>query len=173
MIVGEAPGAKEIEQGSPFVGLSGKLINQALEKNNINRKELYITNVFTTRPPNNDVKFFFESIKKAQALGIELDLYGYHKFKGKYLKANFKPEVDRLFKEINSFAPKVILALGSTATWALTGQDEKISQLRGTPLHRDNYIVIPTYHPSGVMRNRSLLDVWQTDIKTAYEKAVQ
>lgn len=172
MIVGEAPGAKEIEQGKPFVGLSGKLINQVLEKHNINRDELYITNVFTTRPPNNDVKFFFESVKKAKATGVELDLYGYHKFKGKYLKLQFKNEVDRLFDEIKNFKPKVILTLGSTATWALTGQDEKISSLRGITIQHQNYVIIPTYHPSGVMRNRSLFEVWQNDIKTAYEKSL-
>ena len=136
MIVGEAPGAKEIEQGKPFVGQSGKLINQVLEKHHINRDELYITNVFTTRPPNNDVKFFFESVKKAKITGVDLDLYGYHKFKGKYLKLQFKPEIDRLFEEINSFKPKVILTLGSTATWALTGQDDKISLLRGITIQQ-------------------------------------
>lgn len=172
MIVGEAPGAKEIEQGEPFVGMSGKLINQVLDRHSIDREELYITNVFTTRPPNNDVKFFFESEKKARATGVELDLYGYHKFKGKYLKLQFKHEVDRLFKEISTFNPKVVLTLGSTATWALTGQDDKISLLRGITIERSSYIIIPTYHPSGVMRNRSLYEVWQNDIKTAYEKSL-
>jgi len=172
MIVGEAPGAKEIEQGQPFVGQSGKLINQVLEKHGIDRDELYITNVFTTRPPNNDVKFFFESVKKAQATKVELDLYGYHKFKGKYLKLEFKPEIDRLFEEVRNFKPKVILTLGSTATWALTGQDDKISLLRGITIQRQGYVIIPTYHPSGVMRNRTLFDVWQNDIKTAYEKSL-
>ena len=159
MLVGEAPGAEEDIKKLPFVGPAGNLLNEMLADAGLNRDKLALTNVFDTRPPHNEVLNFFAGKK---VLGKEALR---HKFKTKYLKPEHWVSLDRLKAEIAQVNPKVIVALGSTALWALTGETG-ISALRGTPLG-DKPLVLPTFHPNAVMREYSHRPVVTLDLSKA------
>ena len=119
MIIGEAPGRKEDEQGRPFVGLAGKRLNKLLEKNRIDRKNVFITNVVKCRPPENRVPTEAES-------KICIKLY--------------------LNKQINLIKPKLIILLGETASNNFL--PFKFKDVRGKFIKQDNFIFFPVYHPS-------------------------
>lgn len=149
VIVGEAWGEQEAKAGRPFVGPSGGLLNAFLSASGIERRECYITNVFNFQPPGNKLL----SLGGSKAEGIPgfpaLD-------KGKYVRAEYKPEIDRLYKEITDVNPNVVVALGGTACWALL-HDRRIKRLRGSPtLGRTGHKVFPTYHPAAVLREYKL-----------------
>ncbi|NPA27625.1 MAG: uracil-DNA glycosylase [Epsilonproteobacteria bacterium] len=128
MFVGEAPGASEDEIGRPFVGRAGQLLTKMIENVlNIPRSSVYITNVVKCRPPNN------RTPTKEEALSC-------------------KPY---LLKEIEIVKPKLIVALGSTAYYYLTGDKTPISQVRGHIIDMKSYKLIATYHPSYLLRNPS------------------
>src|SRR5687768_9984620 len=124
MLVGEAYGEKEEELGIPFVGPSGFILDQMLAQAGISRRECYLTNVFNFRPrPSNDIKNVCGP--KGTALG------GYPALQqGKYVRAEFAPELDRLYKEIERERPNIIILLGGTASWALL-RTSGIKSIRG------------------------------------------
>lgn len=128
MFIGEAPGAMEDSSGKPFVGRSGELLTKMIENVLlVPRSDVYITNIVKCRPPSN------ETPTPTQAHTCQ----------------------PYLMKQIALIRPKLIVTLGATAYHYLTGDDTEISKVRGT-LHRQNdYIVIPTYHPSYLLRNPS------------------
>ena len=101
MIVGEGPGQKEDEIGKPFVGDAGLLLNKMLKAININRQDIYITNVVNYRPPNN---------RKPEP--AEITRYS------EYLR-----------KHISIINPKILVLLGSSAMNAILGNDEVISKV--------------------------------------------
>ncbi len=129
MFVGEAPGAYEDEMGRPFVGRAGELLTKII--NNVlllDRSEIYIANIVKCRPPNNatPTKEIADSCK------------GY------------------LFKQIEFIKPKIIVALGATAYKYLTNDfDAKITRIRGTVIEWGGIKLVPTYHPSYLLRNPS------------------
>lgn len=142
MIIGEAPGKDEDEQGIPFVGRSGKFLTKILISLGIDRKEdLFITNSVKCRPPQNRKPTPLESKTCKDIL---------------------------LINQINIIKPKVICTLGSTALEALLEKPVKMNEIRGTQLLFNSIIIIPTYHPSYVMRTRKALDSFIKDIQTAY-----
>lgn len=141
MIIGEAPGKDEDEQGIPFVGRSGKFLTKILTSLGIDRKELFITNSVKCRPPQNRKPTPLESKTCKDIL---------------------------LINQINIIKPKVICTLGSAAIEALLEKPVKISEIHGTKLLFDSIIVIPTYHPAYVMRSPKKLDSFIKDIHTAY-----
>ena len=104
MIVGEGPGQKEDQEGKPFVGDAGILLNKMLKSINIDRKKIYITNVVNFRPPNN---------RKPEPSEIS-----------KY--SNF------LRKHIAIIDPKILILMGSTAMESLFGSNIKITKERGS-----------------------------------------
>lgn len=164
MIIGEAPGISEIEQGEPFVGASGKMLNEFLEQAKLSRDHTYICNVFRIRPTDNRIMEFFCSARAArlQEINIEKELPPY---KGCYLISDYSQEIDKLILTITKCRPKVIVTLGATALWALTGLDG-VTQAVGRFCHTDfekacNTKVMPMYHPAYLMRNRHLMDTQQ------------
>lgn len=136
MVVGEAPGAEEDKTGRPFVGRAGKLLRNALASNGLN--EVYITNVVKHRPPNN---------RKPKKDEIE----ACSKF---------------LLTEIRTLKPKIIIALGSTASKFFTGEErikiaiEKDYEFMGAK-------VLVDYHPAAVLRNPKLFETFEKKIKEA------
>lgn len=125
LILGEAPGRQEDEQGRPFVGPAGMILNKWLYANNLSRDEVYITNVVKFRPPNND-------FSRLSEIGIDLST-----------------SIEDLWREIRAIGPNVILACGEKALRAVT--DKKgISKWRGSILPSSYNFpkVVPTYHPS-------------------------
>jgi len=165
MIVGEAWGRHEAEKGRPFVGPSGGLLNVLLSANNVERRDCYLTNVFNFQPVANKL----ESLcgPKAQGIPTMPAL-----LKGKFVLNKYKHELDRLYNEINSVNPNVILACGGTACWALL-KDSGIKKLRGAPIESPitGHKVLPTWHPAAVLREYKLRPIIFADIKKAIAEA--
>ncbi|MFH1597150.1 MAG: uracil-DNA glycosylase [Pseudomonadota bacterium] len=124
MFIGEAPGAEEDLQGLPFVGAAGQLLNNLLSKLGLRRDQIYITNVVKSRPPGN---------RDPEADEIEACL-------------------PFLLKQIKAVRPRVIVTLGRMATQALLGTKEPLTRLRGRWQRHDHIRVMPTFHPSYLLR---------------------
>jgi uracil-DNA glycosylase len=126
MFVGEGPGKDEDEQGRPFVGRAGVLLTSIIQAMNLERSQVYISNVVKCRPPANRVPTPDESSTCKDML---------------------------LYKEIEIIKPKIICTLGATATQALLGEDTKITKARGVFFEFKGTLVLPTYHPAYLLRN--------------------
>lgn len=151
-LVGEAPGASEDLYKRPFIGDAGQELTRMLRDAGIDRKECYVTNVFKHRPPSNDIMANFVS-------GTDPDAdRSFPAYKpNKYLRRELADEVRGLLGELVAVEPKVVVTLGATALWAVLGY-QKISQYLGTvhrPTPKRPFHVVPTYHPSAVLRNWS------------------
>jgi len=154
MIVGEAPGPDEELEGRPFVGKSGKLLDECLSLAGIHRDEVYITNVVKVRPPDNDIKRLGE-------LGYKIE--------------DFLPQ---LWNEINELNPNCILAVGGTALEHLT-ECKGILKYRGSILKasKSNHKVIPTIHPASLLHGKENTSSWRDfafikfDIKRAAKQS--
>jgi len=147
MLIGEAPGKHEAEQGLPFVGKSGMLLTKALACLDIDReKDVFITNTVKCRPPQNRKPTHQES--KAY----------------KYLL---------LLKEIEIVQPKVICTLGATALECLLEKPITMSDFRGKTLSFNGITLIPTYHPAYILRSPQHFEPWFRDLEKAWELAQQ
>ena len=172
MIIGEAPGAEEVQQGKPFVGRSGKLLREVLEQCGVNISDTYITNVFYERPPNNDVNYFFSSRMSAIRQDLEIN-ESIPTLRGKYVKVPYDEAIARLYEEIITVQPRMILTVGATPMWAVTGKD-KITEGRGfttMTIAGKEFPVMSTFHPAGILRRREWYDLFKSDIKQAVENA--
>lgn len=153
-LVGEAPGLNETIYRRPFVGEAGQELTRILVDAGLNRESIYVTNVFKHRPPDNDILAFFPSRTHPAAC---LDLPAFRP--GRYLHSDLRADFDGLIPELAAMGARTVVALGATALWALLGK-QKISSYTGT-IHppagpRQPFTVIPTYHPSAVLRNWGL-----------------
>jgi len=141
MIVGEGPGQKEDEIGKPFVGDAGMLLNKMLKAINIDRKNIYITNVVNYRPPNN---------RKPEP--AEITRY-----------SNF------LREHISIIDPKILILMGSTAMESLFGSKIKISKERGiwkeVIINNKTYLTIITFHPAYLLRQPDQKKYSWSDLK--------
>lgn len=124
MFVGEAPGAEEDVQGLPFVGAAGQLLNNLLSKLGLSRQEVYIANILKSRPPGNR-----------------------------------DPEADEIIaclpflkKQVDAIRPKVIVTLGRIAAQALLETKMPLTKMRGHWQRYQNMRVMPTFHPSYLLR---------------------
>jgi DNA polymerase I-like protein with 3'-5' exonuclease and polymerase domains/uracil-DNA glycosylase len=149
MVVGEAPGAAEDRQGRPFVGGSGAELRRMLSEAGIVFEDCWTTNVVRFRPENNDITRFFYKRVEAKKIGRrERD--------GRFPRDIVFDGITELEREISLVAPRLILALGETALWALTGLSG-ITKWRGSQLHYkggEDYPIplVPTYHPAAILR---------------------
>ena len=134
VFIGEAPGKAEDEQGLPFVGASGRFLNEMLEAAGLVRSDVYITNIVKYRPPNNRDPLPEE--KKA-----------------------FWPY---LMRQLEIIQPKVIITLGRHSMECFI-PDAKISQQHGkakrVKYHDSEFLVIPLYHPAAALYNGSMRQV--------------
>ena len=159
-LVGEAPGAEEVRLGQPFVGRSGQLLDRALAAAGIDRGACLVANTFRCQPPGNRVGHFFASRARARREGLAvaeaLGAFG----ASDYCLAAFAGEVAALAQALADYRPAVIVALGRTPLWALTGLSG-ILKLRGQVLpctlmgpDATGVRVVPTFHPSYLLRGR-------------------
>jgi uracil-DNA glycosylase len=173
-LIGEAPGAEEARLGHPFVGRSGQLLDKMLVQAGIDRRRCFVGNVFRFQPPGNKVDHFFISRRAAAAQNLPIaEAYG--QFGSAWCRGDYAVEIDALRDALIQLKPCMIMALGRTPTWALTGMNgllDKVGKaldcrlLPGTP-------VMPTYHPSFIMRgNWGLQDQWLQHFLAAKEKTV-
>jgi uracil-DNA glycosylase len=153
MIVGEAPGETEEETGQPFVGASGIELTRMLGEAGIDRRQCFVTNVCRHRPPANKIGNFFYKKTEAKKRGIAP--YG-----DRYPHPHIVSGLLELNREIEEVKPKIIIALGDTALWALTGESG-ITKYRGSMMHLRSSLasslptlpmVLPTIHPAAVLR---------------------
>jgi uracil-DNA glycosylase len=155
-LIGEAPGADEIKLGRPFVGRAGQLLDRALTATGIDRERCLIANVFRYRPPDNKVGHFFASRRRAALENDPLaEIWG--KLGAESCRARFAGEIEALGAALRKSAPPVIVAVGRTPLWALTGLNGITAQ-RGQVLHNrlSDAPVIATFHPSFVLRQNSI-----------------
>lgn len=170
MIVGEAPGESEEREGLPFVGFSGQELDKMLREAGILRSECFVTNVVRKRPPSNDIDLFFADKKK--------DITMQHvQVLGRYCLPVVVDGLELLKREIELCRPNLIIALGNTALWALTG-NRGITSWRGSTLEcvletglEYKPKVIPTYHPSLVLRQWTWRPVAVQDLRRAAQAA--
>ena len=143
MFIGEAPGKKEDEQGLPFVGASGKFLNEMLASINMRREEVYITSILKYRPPNNRDPEPQE-------------------------KQAFLPY---LLQQIAIIEPLLLVTLGRHSMTCFLPK-AKISEIHGQPKrirlsNNDNdattLVILPLYHPAAALYNGSMRTTLQED----------
>ncbi len=162
-VIGEAPGADEVKEERPFVGMSGRLLRKTMLEAGLDPDSVYISNVFHKRPPDNAIMWFFD--KKDG----EVDT-NYPPFDGKYIKKEWTNQLERLRFELFHLNPEVILCVGRTPLWALLNKTG-ITSLRGrfypaTGLVNLPHIqVMPTFHPAYCLRNRNNIKFLREDIE--------
>jgi uracil-DNA glycosylase len=166
-LIGEAPGAEETRLGHPFVGRSGQLLDKVLAKAEIDRKQTLIGNVFRHQPPGNKVDHFFLSRRQSKLQNVAIaEEYG--QFGSNFVRQEFAGELSHLRDTLAAYQKKnsghlVVMALGRTPFWALTGENGLLSRVGQVLPCRllPSVKVIPTYHPSFILRgNWGLQDEW-------------
>lgn len=163
LLVGEAPGAQEVEQGKPFVGNSGHELTKMLHEAGILRSDIRITNVCKYRPPGNKIELWAPKKKK--------DIRTSHKlFRGRYFDPRVIEGLGELEEEIATTRPNVVVPLGNLALWAVTGEEGILKWRSSLLQHRlrnspgdllssgpsnealQSIKVIPTIHPAAILR---------------------
>ncbi len=136
VLLGEAPGREEDIQGRPFVGLSGRILDQVLRDAGLKREDFFITSVVKCRPPRNRVprRIEYETCIRAH-----------------------------LWRQIDAINPVVICLLGGVAAKALLNVN-RLSEIRGKVVKRGRKTFFPTYHPAAAGRNRSWYQALSEDI---------
>src|SRR6266853_6579706 len=150
-IIGEAPGEREVDQGEPFVGPSGFMLNDLLSKNQILRDACFIGNICQQRPPDNDLDLFVWSGPEIQSGLVQLG------------------------KDLDQFQPHMCLLLGKTALFSAK-RDNKIGNWRGSLLLGEyppfvGRKCIASYHPAAIRRQYKWKRILQFDIKKCKENA--
>jgi uracil-DNA glycosylase len=139
MFVGEAPGAMEDQQGLPFVGRAGKLLDELLLEVGIQRADVFITNIICCRPPGN-----------RDPLPDEIEAC--------------KPY---LYRKIELIEPKIICTLGNFATKLLTGNPTGITRVHGRPQEREVagrlVRLFPIFHPAAALRTDAIKQLLRED----------
>lgn len=134
MFVGEGPGADEDEQGEPFVGRAGQLLNNMIAAMGVKREEVYIANVVKCRPPGNRTPEPDEC-------------------------ATCSPF---LIRQIDAIKPKALVALGAVAARTLTGLNEPMMKMRGKWFDFRGVPLAVTYHPAYLLRDpRQKVEAWK------------
>ena len=145
MFIGEGPGRDEDEQGRPFVGVSGQLLDRMIHAIGMERTEVYIANVVKCRPPMNRNP---EPDEAAACLP--------------YLRSQFV-----------LVSPKVIVLLGKVACRYVLGEETPISRMRGRWIERKGIWFMPTYHPSALLREPAKKrEAWE-DFKMVRDKLAE
>lgn len=172
MLVGEAPGEQEEMIGLPFIGAAGQELTNILREAGIDRSQCYITNVFQDRPPMNKLEAF--CVKALEAKKLDPAYAAPAIGRAMYVHPARLQEVSRLAEEIKACQPKVIIALGNTALWALcntTGMKARRGTIQECLLVK-GFKVFPTFHPSYILRQFSDRAVMVADlIKAKRESA--
>ncbi len=139
MLVGEAPGFHEDQQGRPFVGQAGQLLDRLLAGIGLQREAVYIANVIMCRPPGN-----------RDPLDQEI--------------AACEPH---LFRQIELVQPRVVATLGNFATRLLSGRSLGITRVHGSEqevtLGSSRVLLYPLYHPAAALYTPSMLQVLEED----------
>jgi len=144
VFIGEAPGASEDKQGVPFVGASGKFLDEMLADIGLFRADVFITNVVKCRPPENRDPM-------PEEVRICTEAY--------------------LWRQLEVLKPKVLVTLGRHAMYRFLPLTKKISDVHGLPTHitnpyiGDTYTLLPLYHPAAALYNGSMRATLKEDFQ--------
>ena len=127
MFIGEGPGKVEDETGRPFVGPAGQLLDKMLAAIDLKREDVYICNVVKCRPPHN-------AVPKPECVGQCMD----------YLRM-----------QVRAIAPEIIVCLGKTAVTHVLKETGAMISIHGRIYEKGRFRIIPTYHPSALLRDES------------------
>lgn len=142
MFIGEGPGLDEDMQGEPFVGKSGKLMNEAFKGLGISREEVYIANIVKCRPPNN------RNPEKEEAIAC----------------------MDYLRNQVMLIKPEIIVLLGSVALKNILGDEYGITKSRGKWIVKKDIKYLPTFHPAALLRDESKKIYFWNDLKLVVDE---
>ena len=125
LFIGEGPGQNEDEQGLPFVGRAGKLLDEMLEMVNLDRSKVYIANIVKCRPPQN-----------RDPLSVEQDAC-----------------IGWLREQMELLRPRVVVCLGRIAAMRIIKPDYRITKEHGQWVERDGMYFTAIYHPAALLRD--------------------
>jgi uracil-DNA glycosylase len=137
IFIGEAPGKNEDEKGRPFIGIAGRILDEALQKAGIERSQVFITNIVKCRPPGNRIPEDEE-------------------------RAACRPYLDR---QLSLIAPRIICILGATAYSSILG-GKSITQNRGKIIKRKGQKYLITIHPAAAIYNKNLRHALEDDLSS-------
>lgn len=138
LFIGEGPGKKEDETGHPFVGASGKFLDEMLASIKKKRADVFVTNVVKCRPPEN-------RDPEPEEISTCTDLF--------------------LWKQIELIQPKLICTLGRHSMSLFFPPTMKISQIHGQPKRVKGFVVLPLYHPAAALYNGGMRQTLMYDFK--------
>lgn len=142
MFIGEAPGEEEDKQGQPFVGKAGELLTRMIQAMGWSRETVYIANILKCRPPAN-------------------------RYPEKEEIATCKPFV---MEQVKTISPLVVVTLGNLATKTLLGIEDGITSIRGIWKEWQGLPVMPTFHPSFLLRQPSGKFLSWRDLRAVMKK---
>ena len=142
MFIGEGPGGDEDEQGEPFVGKAGQLMNKAFDITGIKREEVYIANIVKCRPPHN------RDPEEDEIVAC----------------------MDYLRNQVIIIKPKIIVLLGRIALQNILGKDYKITASRGKWVEKKGIMYMPTWHPAALLRDETKKIDFLNDLKEVVKK---
>lgn len=150
VLVGEAPGKTEVEQGRPFVGQAGKNLEEFITILGINREDLYITNVVKFRPVRINHDTGRESNRAPN-------------------KEEIRISTEFIEQELSTIKPKLVVSLGNIALRCILKDDKAtIGVMHGSPISvkfaNAEFSLFPLYHPASIIYNRALKDVYLQDL---------
>ncbi|AOV95160.1 DNA polymerase [Nanohaloarchaea archaeon SG9] len=142
VFIGEAPGANEVEQGEPFVGRAGERMNDILRDIDVERGDIYITNLVKIRPPDNrDPK-----------------------------KEEIEAWAPLLQQELEDVDPEMIVTLGNFPSKHVLDTGKGISKIHGRIFTREGQKIMPVYHPAAALYDRSKGPELEKDLRKAFGK---
>lgn len=141
MFVGEAPGFHEDQQGEPFVGAAGQVLDKLLSSINLSRRQVYIANILKCRPPEN-----------RDPLPEEIEVCKPH-----------------LFKQIEIIKPLFVCTLGRHAAQLILDKNISMSKVHGQRFEVDGYYIFPIHHPAAALYARSTLTTLEEDFAKLYQ----
>lgn len=148
--VGEAPSTEEVQEGRPFVGPDGRVFNAMMRAAGLDRKDYMVTNVYDVKAPDNDVGPWMADAEFS------------------------RPHLKRLQRELKQAGPTVIVPLGNTALWALTGF-KRIMSYRGNVMKATELVpgvkMVPALHPGAVRKAWKFFSITAQDFKKAEREA--
>lgn len=137
IFLGEAPGQSEDQSGRPFCGRAGKLLDNMIKSIDLKREDVYICNIIKCRPPNNR----------------------------KPLPEEMTACIPFLKEQISIIQPKIIIAMGATAVEGLLGPGDGITKRHGIWDEFNGIPVLPTFHPSALLRRKEWKDLAWYDLQ--------
>lgn len=163
VVLGEAPGQDEEREGIPFIGAAGRTLTNAFLEAGLDRNQWHILNTFLRRPPDNNLKDESWTLNKTEYKRLYGHVPTTPALRKRYLRPEHQWQIEELHRRLAELQPDLIVAMGGTALWALTGFDQ-------ITLHRGNFFTstfgraIATLHPAALLYQWSNMPLLWADL---------